>query len=111
VTTPKITDLHEVAGRLLGEAQRAASGRAAETVVSGSVQRSTVIALTTDAEMAEHDSPPAALLHVISGRVRMHTHDEEWVLGAGQVTSVPSRRHALAALEDSAVLLTVALHG
>lgn len=111
MTTPQITDLHEVAGRLLGEAQRAASGRAAETVVSGSVQRSTVIALTTDAEMAEHDSPPAAVVHVISGRVRMHTNDEEWVLGAGQVAPVPSRRHGVQALEDSALLLTVALHG
>jgi quercetin dioxygenase-like cupin family protein len=111
VTTPRITDLHEVAGRLLGEAQRSASGRAAETIVSGSVQRSTVIALTTEAEMAEHDSPPAALLHVISGRVRLHTHDEEWVLGPGQVASVPSRRHGVEALEDSALLLTVALHG
>ena len=40
MTEQQITDLHEVAGRLLGEAQRAASGRAAETIVSGSVQRS-----------------------------------------------------------------------
>ena len=54
-----VTDLHEVAGRLIGEAQRAASGRAAETIFSGSVQRSTVVALTADAEMGEHDSPPA----------------------------------------------------
>lgn len=106
-----VTDLHEVAGRLIGEAQRAASGRAAETIFSGSVQRSTVVALTADAEMGEHDSPPAALLHVITGRVRLHTHDQEWVLGAGQVVAVPSRRHGLDALEDSAVLLTVALHG
>lgn len=111
MATPEITDLHDVAGRLLGEAQRAASGRAAETVVSGSVQRSTVIALTTDAEMAEHDSPPAALLQVISGRLRLHTHDQEWVLGAGQVLPVPPRRHGVVALEDSAFLLTVALHG
>jgi quercetin dioxygenase-like cupin family protein len=111
VTTPEVTDLHEVAGRLLGEAQRAASGRAAETIVSGSVQRSTVIALTADAELGEHDSPPAALLQVITGRVRLHTHDQEWVLGAGQVVAVPPRRHGLDALEDSAVLLTVALHG
>jgi quercetin dioxygenase-like cupin family protein len=106
-----VTDLHEVAGRLIGEAQRAASGRAAETIVSGSVQRSTVVALTADAEMGEHDSPPAALLQVISGRVRLHTHDQEWVIGAGQVVPVPPRRHAVDALEDSAFLLTVALHG
>lgn len=111
MTTPQITDLHEVAGRLLGEAQRAASGRAAETIISGSVQRSTVIALTTDAEMGEHDSPPAALLHVITGRVRLRTHDQEWVLAAGQVAAVPPRRHGVEALEDSAFLLTVALHG
>ena len=107
----EINDLHEVAGRLLGEAQRSASGRAAETIASGSVQRATVIALTADAEMGEHDSPQAALLQVISGRVRLHTHDEEWVLDAGKVVPVPSRRHGLDALEDSAVLLTVALHG
>jgi quercetin dioxygenase-like cupin family protein len=107
----EITDLHEVADRLLGEARRAASGRAARTIVSGSVQRATVIALTNEAELGEHDSPPAALLYVISGRVRLHTNDEEWALTAGQVVAVPARRHALGALEDSAVLLTVALHG
>jgi len=33
------------------------------------------------------------------------------VLDAGKVVPVPSRRHGLDALEDSAVLLTVALHG
>lgn len=107
----QITDLHETAGRLLSEAQRAASGRAAETIVSGTVQRATVVALTADTEMGEHDSPPAALLQVITGRVRLRTHDQAWELTAGQVVPVPARRHGLDALEDSAVLLTVALHG
>ena len=106
-----VTALHEVAGHLLGEAQRAASGRAAQTIASGAVQRATVVALTADAEMGEHDSPPAALLQVISGRVRLRTDDEQSVLEAGQLVPVPPRRHALDALEDSAVLLTVALHG
>jgi quercetin dioxygenase-like cupin family protein len=106
-----ITDVHEVAGRLLGEAERAPSGRASETIVSGSVQRCTVIALSADAILGEHDSPPAATLHVISGRVRLRTNNEQWELEAGQLTRIPPRRHSLEALEDSAVLLTVSLHG
>jgi quercetin dioxygenase-like cupin family protein len=109
--TDETIDVRDLAGQLLGEAHASSAGRAAQTVVSGLVQRATLFALTADAEMAEHDSPPAATLHVLSGRVRVSTQDREWVLGAGQLMPVPHQRHSVQALEDSAALLTVALHG
>lgn len=105
------TDLRDLGGQLLAEAQRASAGRAAQTVVSGTVQRATVIALVADAEMAEHDSPPGATLQVLSGRIKVSTQDQAWVLSAGELMPVPQQRHSLLALEDSAALLTVALHG
>lgn len=44
---------------------------------------------------------------MLSGAVRLTADDEAWQGDAGDLLVVPPRRHALAALEDSAVLLTV----
>ncbi|WP_158073273.1 hypothetical protein [Amycolatopsis sp. CB00013] len=37
----------------------------------------TLIVMAEGAQLAEHDSPPAATLHVITGSVRLSTHDHE----------------------------------
>jgi quercetin dioxygenase-like cupin family protein len=99
-----------VAIELLDEARQQQARRAARTLVSGNAQRATVIALAEGAQMAEHKAPPAATLHVIAGRVRLHTADHEWLLDAGDLVRIPPQRHALDAITDTAVLLTVALH-
>ncbi|GAA3863085.1 cupin domain-containing protein [Saccharothrix violaceirubra] len=104
-----VTAVDALAPELLAEARQHASHRAARTLVSGTSQRATLIALTQGAELAEHDSPPAATLHVITGTVRLHTHDTEWTLDSGHLAVIPPQRHGLAALTDAVVLLTVAL--
>lgn len=93
----------------LEQAQRG-GGRAASTVFGGHEQvlRQTVIALTAGAELKEHDSPGAATLHVLSGRVRLTAGEDSWDGRTGDLIVIPPERHALAALEDSVVLLTVA---
>ena len=59
--------------------------------------------------LAEHNSPGEATLHVLRGRVRLTTPDLSAEAAAGDLLLIPPQRHALAALDDSAVLLTVAL--
>lgn len=101
--------LDAIAREQLEEARRGA-GRAASTVFGGHEQvlRQTVIALTAGAEMQEHESPGAATLHVLSGRVRLTAGEDSWDGRTGDLIVIPSARHGLSALEDSVVLLTVA---
>lgn len=102
--------LDAVAREQLRLAHRAASGRSAETVYGGHerVLRQTLIALTADTTIAEHESPGDATLLVVVGRVRLSSGSDEWEGRAGDLLVIPAARHTLDALEDSAVLLTVA---
>lgn len=106
---PAVSSIDAVAAELLVEAHAHGSRRAARTLVSGTSQRATLIALGDGAELAEHDSPPAATLQVVAGTVRLHTQGAEWTLERGQLAVVPPERHGLQALGDAVVLLTVAL--
>lgn len=101
--------LAQVAQELIADLPNHPAGRASRTIMSGLAMRAVVIALRGGAELAEHDSPPAATLHCLSGRVTLRTTDREWSLAAGELMPIPPRRHAVQAHEDSALLLTVAL--
>ena len=89
------------------------NGRAAETVYGGHAHRlrQTVIALTQGTSLAEHENPGEATVHVLSGRVRLTAGEIDWEGRSGDLIVVPNERHSLEALEDSAVLLTVAKLG
>ena len=103
-------DVHAVAGELLQKAAAERSGRAARTLphpVDG--LRQTLIALTRGAVMDEHESPGAASLMVIRGRVRLLAGDDGLEVDPHQIVPIPDRRHSLRAEEQSVVLLTVAL--
>jgi len=101
--------LTELAEQHLVEARAGHAGRAAHTVYGGHdhALRQTVIALAAGHELAEHESPGEATLQVLLGRVRLTAGDETWEGGQGSFVAIPPARHALAALEDAAVLLTV----
>lgn len=95
---------------LLADAKAARNGRGARTVYGGHehVLRQTVLALTADSALDEHDSPGEATLIVLSGRVRLATADTSWDGATGDHLTIPATRHSLTALEDSVLLLTVA---
>lgn len=96
---------------LSDDARAGDSGRAARTVHGGAghALRQTVIALAAGHELAEHESPGEATLQVLRGSVRLVSGTRQWDLGAGDLVAIPPERHSLAASQDSAVLLTVAL--
>ena len=94
----------------LSAARSATSGRSANTVLGGRDHRlrQTLVALAAGHELADHESPGEATLQVLEGVVRVETATDAIQLVAGDLMAIPDERHSLRALEDSAVLLTVA---
>jgi len=96
-----LTDAH------LTGARAAANGRSAEVVLHDGPLRQTIIALLAGVGLGEHNSPPAASIQVLRGRVRVTALGEgDTELGAGELRVLTHERHAVSALEDSAFLLT-----
>ena len=102
--------LLELADGLLAEARAADNGRRARTLFGrpGHRLRQTLLALAAGQALGEHNSPGEATLQVVRGQVRLDTGGQTWTGTAGDVVLIPPDRHDLVALEDSAVLLTVA---
>lgn len=102
--------LDAVARELLDRAASATGGRAAQTVVGGheKVMRQTVIAMVKNAALTEHANPGEASVHVLRGRVLLTAGEQTWEGRDGDLLIIPNAQHSLQALQDSAVLLTVA---
>ncbi len=106
-----VTHLPELVDELLTTAHAASSGRAAHTLHGDSHHRlrQTVIGLAAGHELAEHQGPGEATVHVLRGHVTL-TEGEQSVIGRdGDVLTVPVARHTLSAQQDSAFILTVAV--
>jgi len=101
--------LDAVAREQARRAAAAASGRSAETVYGGHEHalRQTVLALTAGSSLDDHENPGEATIQVLHARVRLTAGEVTWEGRSGDLLVVPDTRHALKAIEDSAVLLTV----
>jgi quercetin dioxygenase-like cupin family protein len=101
--------LSDLASDKLAEAKQSHSGRAAHTIHGGHSHelRQTVLALLAGHDLSEHDSPGEATLQVLHGHVRLTTGGDAWDGQTGEYLAIPAERHALHAIEDSVVLLTV----
>ncbi|WP_164411471.1 cupin domain-containing protein [Streptomyces salinarius] len=102
--------LDALAREHLEQAAASSSGRSATTVHGGHelVLRQTLLALTAGTTLAEHENPGEATVQVLRGRVRLTSGDDSWEGRTGDLVLIPPARHSLDALEDSAILLTVA---
>jgi quercetin dioxygenase-like cupin family protein len=117
---PKIFRRH---GRQDAEGVTDGAGSPAPRRRCGSIQRSqchtvygghehvllqTLIALRAVTSLDEHENPGEATVQVLHGRVTLVAGENRWNGSPGDLMFIPDSRHALDALEDSVVLLTVA---
>ena len=107
------SSLIALARQQLEAARRASSGRSAKTVLGGHerVLRQTVIAMCAGRSTDDYENPGEASLFVLSGRIRLTSNGVSWEGSGGDLIIVPARRSSVEALEDSAVLMTVAKIG
>lgn len=103
------TSFDDLTEDLLGRARAAHSGRAAHTVFGGTghLLRQTAIALLAGAGALRAQQPGRGDLHVLHGRVRLSSASRSIEASAGDFVTIPPERHALPALEDAVVLLSV----
>lgn len=102
-----MADLERLQQAHLKAARTNSNGRSAELIVRDGVLRQSVIAMREGAELAEHNSPHAASIQVLTGRVRITGQGENAAeTGAGELDVLTHQRHAVLALEDSFFLLT-----
>ena len=111
VLTVNTWSLTALADEHLAVARTSASGRSACSWPPCTVcaLRQTLIALTAGSGLAEHNSPGEATMQVLRGRVRLTAAGDIVEAEAGEFLVIPPQRHSLDAIDDSAVLLTVAL--
>jgi quercetin dioxygenase-like cupin family protein len=102
--------LPALARQELAKALTATSGRSASTVYGGHEHslRQTLIALRAGESLSEHANPGEATVQVLQGRVTLRFEDVSWNGSPGDLLVVPDGKHALDAVEDSVVLLSVA---
>jgi quercetin dioxygenase-like cupin family protein len=106
-----IKNVQTTAREHLEQAGTSGGGRSSATLFGGSdnTMRQTVIAFRAGQELAEHENPGEATVLVLLGRVRLDSGTESWEGSEGDLLVVPDARHSLLALDDAAVLLTVAM--
>jgi quercetin dioxygenase-like cupin family protein len=105
-TTPFI--LEAIVADLRNDATYAKMGHTARTLLRASDLRLVLVAIKSGGRMNEHETQETALLHTLSGDVRVDLPDRSLDLGPGQIVAIERGvRHTVEARRDSAFLLTL----
>lgn len=91
--------------QLLKLALAADNGRQAKLLAKDGPLRQTVIAMRAGEILAEHNSPPAASVFLLKGRVKI-SGQEDATVEEGELEMLTHYRHSVEAIEDSVFLLT-----
>lgn len=111
-TSPEsLLDLYAAADELLAEAGKLTAGRSGRTMTPGEVSalKQTLLALTAGQKLQEHVAPGPITLLGIRGTAMFTRGDEAVTLTDGMWVSCPDGPHALEAISDTVVLITVAV--
>jgi|SRR5699024_3446524 len=103
----QLVDFNAEQNHLKRTAHQAPARRAGSTLYRGDAMRQTMVVLLTGAEMAEHESPVEAFIHVLDGSVTIHGDQRYWEITAGELFPLPPEKHSVTANEDSVFTLTV----
>lgn len=102
-----VIQLNQYISHALAQAQGSDRGRFAELLVHDGELRQSIIALTATSVLPEHNSPPAATIQVLYGRISIEldgTIQQE--LHEGHLWTLTHQRHEVRALSDAVFLLT-----
>lgn len=102
-------DLEAVADELLAEAGRLRSGRSARTLTpgAGATLKQTLLALQAGQHLQEHATPGPTTLLGIRGTAILRYDDAAVTLTSGVWAPCPVGTHALEAVSDAVILITV----
>lgn len=99
--------LNDLAHEHLSAARSDPHGRSAHLVAHDGELRQSVIALTAGSGLGEHNSPPAATLQVLQGRIVVKVGDTvQGEFAEGELWVLTHERHSVVAVTDAAFLLT-----
>lgn len=98
-------NIETAAAKVLQEAMTTDKGRSAAILIHDGPLRQTILGLKAGQVLAEHNSPPAASMYLLRGRVRVTGQDQSEVV-SGDIVVLTHVRHGVEALEDSVFLLT-----
>lgn len=101
-------DLAATCARLRAQATYLAHGQHAITLIRNAALRIVLVELRAGAELHEHHTASPISIYAVHGRVWLHVRDQEVILPAGALITLPANApHGVVAQEDSGVLVTI----
>jgi quercetin dioxygenase-like cupin family protein len=101
-------DLLAIGAELRATKEYAQNGHTARSLAREDDVRIVLLAMKASARIAEHRAGETAVVHVLSGHVRLHLPDKTVDLPAGGLLVLrPGVQHDVEAIVDSAFLLTL----
>lgn len=110
--TLHVFSLEEYARELRAESAYAVNGRDGVTLVKSPTLRVVLEVLRAGAELAEHHTPGPITVQVLEGEIRFRAGEDTFRIRAGEALALPAGRpHAVEAVRDSTLLITLAPAG